>query len=375
VSGTLPRTSLPGASLPPVVLAPPPAERRLLAFVRLGRPKFLVQSLMVVGLGVTMAVRDGHPFRPGWFLLTLGFAWCTHLMTHYCNEYFDLEADRANAAPTSWTGGSRVLVSGQLSPEVSLSAAFVLAFVALGLIALMPGTEARLTAAAIAALAWFYTAPPLRLNYRALGELACAVVLYGLGPLLACLLQADRLTADDVVGAGLVCTLQFLRMSVMNLSDIDGDRATGKRTLAVALGERRLVAVYCLGQLLAPAALLTAWALGGALLPDLLAVAVTAPVAVWVARELLLGRLRDPARANAITFRASMHMPLTACALTLALLGDALTGPHGVPVSWLAVYGVALAGFWTWLARAVRANGVAAHGAPADPPTTQENPR
>lgn len=42
-----------------------PCAERLRAFVRLGRPKFLVQSMMVVGLGVSMSVHDGHAFVPG----------------------------------------------------------------------------------------------------------------------------------------------------------------------------------------------------------------------------------------------------------------------------------------------------------------------
>ena len=50
------------------------------------------------------------------------FAWgqlvvtATQLMTHYANDYFDLEADRANRTPTRWSGGSRVLPDGVLPP-------------------------------------------------------------------------------------------------------------------------------------------------------------------------------------------------------------------------------------------------------------------
>ena len=42
------------------------------------------------------------------------------LMTHYANDYFDLEADRANRTPTRWSGGSRVLPAGVLPPRVAL---------------------------------------------------------------------------------------------------------------------------------------------------------------------------------------------------------------------------------------------------------------
>ncbi|MGW2485654.1 prenyltransferase [Streptomyces sp. NPDC001606] len=346
-----------GSAVPATAAAPAlPRAERVRALVRLGRPKFLVQSMMVVGLGVSMSVHDGHAFRPGWFALTLAFAWCTHLMTHYCNEYFDLEADRANGAPTSWTGGSRVLVSGLLRPVVSLSAAFVLLFVSIALIAVMPTTGTRVMAVAIASLSWFYTAPPLRLNYHALGETACALVLYGLGPLLACAVQSGSVTGADLGYAGVVCALQFLRMSVMNLADIEGDRQTGKHTLAVALDGPALIRLYLGGQLVVLAGMLTLAGLGVVAPTCALATVATAPVALWVARRLLTGALRRPGEANAVTFWASMHMPLTACAITLGLLGGALAGGRAVPGGWLAVYGVTLAAFLVWLAGAVRGN-------------------
>ncbi|GAA1961484.1 prenyltransferase [Kitasatospora viridis] len=324
---------------------------RVRAFIRLGRPKFLVQSMMVVGLGVTLAVHDGHAFRPARFVLTLLFAWCTHLMTHYCNEYFDLEADRANAAPTGWTGGSRVLVSGLLRPQVSLGAAFVLLFAAVGLIAAMPTAGARAVAAVITALSWFYTAPPLRLNYRALGEAACAVVLYGLGPVLARTLQAGAPTGADLVWVGAVCALQFLRMSVMNLADIEGDRRTGKRTLAVLLRPPGLTRLYLVGQLVVAGTAFALAVTGAVPWSGALAVAATGPIAAWVARRLLAGALERSETANAVTFWASVHLPLTTCAITLSLFA-------GQPVrgAWPAVYGVALAAFLVWLAGAVRGN-------------------
>ena len=68
---------------------------RLSAFVRLGRPIFLGRGVVLYGLGAAMAVYAGARlslplFAGGLFAIT-----ATQLMTHYGNEYFDLEADRA----------------------------------------------------------------------------------------------------------------------------------------------------------------------------------------------------------------------------------------------------------------------------------------
>src|SRR5206468_6718241 len=93
--------------------------RRLMAFVRLGRPQFLVGGFVLYGLGGALAVAGGaafDPWRYGWGQLVVT---ATQLMTHYANDYFDLEADRANRTPTRWSGGSRVLPDGALAPEVA----------------------------------------------------------------------------------------------------------------------------------------------------------------------------------------------------------------------------------------------------------------
>ncbi|HEV3359098.1 MAG TPA: prenyltransferase [Pseudonocardiaceae bacterium] len=330
---------------------------RLAAFVRLGRPKFLFQSMLVVAMGVTFAIHDGHPFEPRWYVVTWLFGWCIHLMTHYCNEYFDLDADRANATPTSWTGGSRVLVSGLLAPQVSLAAAFVLLFAGIGLIASMPTTPARWLATVTVALAWFYTAPPLRLNYRGLGEFTAGAVLYGLGPILACFLEEDQISSVSLIFVCVVFVFQFLRMTVMNLSDVDGDREVGKRTLAVLLGEPRVIRLYAGGQAVVYAAVVVLLVVG--MLPVVAGIALlcTAPVPIWVARQLFDGTWREPGRGTAVTFWSSMHMPISATAVTVGLLADRLVHGQHIPTAWLACYAATLLAFCVWLARSIGRDG------------------
>src|SRR6185312_13522547 len=106
--------------------------QRAVAFVKLGRPQFLVGGFVLYGLGASLAAAGGAPldgWRYGWGQLCVT---ATQLMTHYANDYFDLEADRANRTPTRWSGGSRVLPDGALRPGVALAAALVLGFGALG---------------------------------------------------------------------------------------------------------------------------------------------------------------------------------------------------------------------------------------------------
>ena len=61
----------------------------------------------------------------------------SQLMTHYANEYHDLEHDRANPTATPWSGGSRVLPDGRLSPDTDRTMGTVFGGLALLLTALL----------------------------------------------------------------------------------------------------------------------------------------------------------------------------------------------------------------------------------------------
>jgi 1,4-dihydroxy-2-naphthoate octaprenyltransferase len=297
------------------------ARARLAALVDLGRPRFLLYSLLFYGLGAAAAVRAGVAFGAASFLHGLAFVVGTHLMTHYCNDYFDLAADAENRAPTRWTGGSRVLVDGRLAPRVSLGVALALAGAAAGLAWSLPAGTRWLALAMIAA-AWSYTAPPLRLNYRGLGEITVAAVLNLGVPLLGYGLQTGRLGAPALLLAVLLpaFVLQAARMLAMNLADRAGDAAAAKRTLAVVLGARRARQAIVLGQLVgygALAALTLARVLPA---PVGVAMWLTLPLATWQAGRVLAGALEDRARAGSVAFWASTHVALVGAAATLGLL-------------------------------------------------------
>lgn len=221
---------------------------QLRAFIRLGRPQFLGGGFLLYGLGAAVALSAGASFHAGTYALGQGAITCIQLMTHYANDYFDLAADQANATPTRWSGGSRVLPGGVLSPRVALVAAGVLAALGLGLVGAVAITAGSIGPAAAGALllaqalAWFYSAPPLVLHSRGWGEATTAVVVTGLTPLVGFLLQAGTpaLAAPGVMPlmAALVplLGLQFAMLLAIEFPDAAGDAATGKRTLVVRLG-------------------------------------------------------------------------------------------------------------------------------------------
>jgi 1,4-dihydroxy-2-naphthoate octaprenyltransferase len=279
--------------------------RVLIAFIRLGRPQFLVGGFLLYGIGAALAVYRGAGFDVTMYALGQATVTSIQLMTHYANDYFDLAADQANVTPTRWSGGSRILPSGILAPRVALIAARVLGAMGLlgaGVIAgrgIAGGAEAGVGALVAAgvlvlaqALAWFYSAPPVALHSRGLGELTTALVVTGLTPLAGFLLQFPHVAGMSgttvvrslaALGAVLwpLIGLQFTMLLAIEFPDAAGDAAVGKRTLVVrrggpaaaALGRAVLVAVYGALPLFAVAGFVPAPVLWGA--------AWTLPVAVW----------------------------------------------------------------------------------------------
>jgi 1,4-dihydroxy-2-naphthoate octaprenyltransferase len=280
--------------------------RAIAAFIKLGRPKFLVGGFLFYGLGAALAVAAGMPFQLRLFAWGQLIVTSAQLMTHYANDFFDLEADLANRTPTRWSGGSRVLPDGELPPGIALAAALVLCSIALAaalVLAFRVSDRPLLMPIAVVmtTLAWGYSAPPARLAARGLGELTTAAVVTLCVPLLGYYLQAGEVHPRIFAACLLPCLLQFAMLLAIELPDAAGDAATGKRTLVVRLGAATGARLY--GALtIAGFGVLPLLAQG--VLPWRVAMAplALAPVAIWQAARVVRGGYADPARWESVAF-------------------------------------------------------------------------
>jgi 1,4-dihydroxy-2-naphthoate octaprenyltransferase len=304
-------------------LAALPLATRILFALRMGRPKFLIGGLLLHWLGVGMALAWGASLRLPALLWGQAAVTSIQLMTHYSNDYFDLAADQANPTPTHWSGGSQVLTEGWLAPHVALRIAISLGVFALGVAvvlatAVQPGAQTFLLIAVALLLAWSYSAPPLRLHSRGVGELTTAVLVPGLTPLVGFYLQTGRLGAP-LLGVLPLCCLQFAMLLAIEFPDATGDAAVGKRTLVVRLGGSTAAGLHALALLAAYAALPLLIRMG---LPALVAASVGlgAPIAAWQAWRVRHGAWADPARWNSLGFWAVALLTGTAIAELLAFL-------------------------------------------------------
>ncbi|HLL24313.1 MAG TPA: prenyltransferase [Kofleriaceae bacterium] len=293
---------------------------KLLAFIRLGRPLFLGGGFILYALGAMIAHWHGHAIDVARYVLGQAAVTAFQLMTHYANDYFDYEADRANLTPTKWSGGSRVLAGGELPREVALIAALVLA--GLGSVAAFAvggGAYVLPSYALVLVLAWEYSAPPLRLCATGWGELDTAIVVTGLVPWIGFYLQAPDLVGVETLALAIVplALLQVAMLLAIEFPDAAGDAATGKRTLVVRLGADRAAKLYVAITAAAYGWLPIACALG---LPArvALAAALPAPIAVW--RIIRVAEHRDPRAYERLTFFAVFLLVATSAATLVAFV-------------------------------------------------------
>ncbi|MBC5801221.1 MAG: prenyltransferase [Candidatus Eremiobacteraeota bacterium] len=277
----------------------------LTAFLRLSRLRFLVGGLLGGAFGTAMAWYQSGRVDIGAYALAQATITSYQFMTHYANDYFDRRSD-VTAVRTPYSGGSGTLIDGSLQPVVALRAALVcmglglLGTAALALAARRP--DAAVAALAICAGAWVYSAPPLRLSARGLGELDTALVVAVLVPLCAFLAQnavpGGRFVASVLPGAGAMLGM----MLAVEYPDRGADAAAGKRTLVVRLGTRRTTPLGIACALGANAGFAAALTLGAPRLFGLAGLA-SLPFGIGLTRAYVACRDAEPRHAGRLAGR------------------------------------------------------------------------
>jgi len=218
-------------------------------FLRTTRLPFLSATAVPVLLGIAVAARGGT-FDLWLALLTVIGAAFAHLAINVSNDIFDTlsGADEANVTPTPFSGGSRILLYDLLTLRqlIALDAALFAGAAAIGLVLVWATNSATLLGIGLVGigLGLAYTAPPLKLVYRGLGEIAVAL---GFGPVMllgAYVVQTGALSWEAAVLSVPVAILVALILYVNEIPDRPGDAAAGKRTLPVRLSPTVVTGIY-----------------------------------------------------------------------------------------------------------------------------------
>ena len=254
-------------------------------WIRAMRVPFSTATIIPVVLGSVLAWHDTAGFFWDRFWLALIGAILIHIGTNLANDYFDHLAgcDKVNTNPTPFSGGSRVIQEGLITPTnilyVSLTSCIIGSAIGLYLNYLSGGNVILILGIIGVSLGFFYSAGPLRIGYGSFGELAVGI---GFGPLMVMgsyYVQARTLSFEAFLISIPVGILIALVLFINEFPDYEADKSVGKRTLVVILGKRNAVVLYHL--LLALVYIIVSFFILFKILPVLgLLVFLTAPLAL-----------------------------------------------------------------------------------------------
>jgi len=299
-----------------------PFARYLLAT----RPAFLTITIAGCLLGLATSVAGGAAFDLTRALVTLLLALLAHAGINVFNDYFD-HLNGTDARNTQriypFTGGSRFIQNGVLTPRQILVFAVLLfaATVAGGLWLLsVSGVGLLWIGLAGLAIGWAYSAPPLQLNSRGVGEL-CVTAGF-----LLIVAGADYAQRGAFVPlpwlAGAPYALLVANILYINqFPDREADRASGKLHWVARLQPATAAWGYGLILLLAGLALLGGILLGA--LPPAAAGALLAWIPAVMAWRQLLRFAATPERlapAIKLTLTAAHLQPLLLAAILLSFM-------------------------------------------------------
>jgi 1,4-dihydroxy-2-naphthoate polyprenyltransferase len=212
------------------------------------RLPFLTATIVPVFIGLAAAAYDRH-FSLGLAALTLLGAVAVHLGLNVTNDIFDTLSgvDAVNFTPTKFSGGSRVLQYGLVTMRqmIALAAVFYAVAIIVGLVLVaISGLGLLWLGIAGILISYFYTAPPLRLVHRGLGELCVAL---GFGPIMvlgAFFVQTRQYALRPLILSIPVAILVMLILYANEVPDRFADARAGKRTLVVRMQPAAVIRGY-----------------------------------------------------------------------------------------------------------------------------------
>jgi 1,4-dihydroxy-2-naphthoate octaprenyltransferase len=272
------------------------------------RAPFFTAAIAPAFVGVAAAFYEGYAINWWRAVLTLVGLVAVHGGTNLANDYFDHRTrdDWVNLTPTPFSGGSRVIQEGVISPRAmliySLSCFAVGIACGLYLWRVTPGNVVLWLGLFGVASGFLYTATPVAIGYRGVGELFVGVNFGPVSVLGAHYVQAGYLSPAALMASIPVGLLIAAVLYINEFPDYDADRQVNKKTLVVLLGPERARYGYFLILLLTYGSIVTFVATGG--LPMWTAIAlVTAPLGTR-AMMILMRHYREPYKllpANALT--------------------------------------------------------------------------
>jgi 1,4-dihydroxy-2-naphthoate polyprenyltransferase len=251
----------------------------LLTWFKAARAPFLIVSILPCLLGGAMAYARGS-FDVSIFLLaTIGIV-MAHSAGDFVDDYFDFQ--KGNLGNKAQQFHDSPLIDGKVTLKQVIIATILclaISFAAGVVIFIKVGYPVLVLVAAGLIAVFFYTSPPLRLNYRGLGE---TVLFLAFGPMIVFgmwYILTGRITLEPFL-ISLVPGIFTMNVGVVsNTFDYHDDVRSGKRTLSVRFGQAAAVRIIAVTTVIAYLAIVLGALLG--ILPIwTLLVLLTIPLAI-----------------------------------------------------------------------------------------------
>ena len=211
------------------------------------RPRTLTAAVVPVVVGAASVVGLGEGNLLQWWRigLVLLVALSMQVGVNYANDFSD--GVRGTDRPGVREGPVRLVGSGLVAPAMVRSAAIIAFLVACSaglVLSALAGWWLVLVGAVCVAAAWGYTGGPKPYGYAGLGEVSVFVFFGLVATVGTSYVLLERVEPLSVVVAVPIGLWAAALLAANNLRDIEGDEASGKRTLAVRLGFPAAKAVY-----------------------------------------------------------------------------------------------------------------------------------
>lgn len=215
------------------------------------RAPFFTASIAPVIVGTAVAYFRQAAMDWRLLLIALTGAVSAHAGMNILNDYYDHRTgvDDLNTSHNAFSGGSRMIQNGLLSPQKTLVAATFFSVIAIGLGLylnhLLPGNTLLWIGLAGFVLGISYSATPFSLAHRGVGEIAVAL---GFGVVIVLgsyFVQTGSLDWLPVLASVPTSILVGLILYINEFPDAKSDAAGGKKTMVVRLKDKkRAIRVY-----------------------------------------------------------------------------------------------------------------------------------
>lgn len=229
-----------------------------LTILKIIRVHIVIGGVLAFSLGALLAILDGGIINP----LNLVIGYCVvffgDLSTHFSNDYFDFELDKHLKIKKLFSSKKILVDKPKLCPiSMKISLALLIISNVLGAtMVLFFGAPIEFFIITFLAniLGWVYSAPPIRLSSKSLGELTIALATGFIIPSIGYLSVKNQLDSFFVYLSIPFIVYGFFLSLNLEAPDIQNDKKGQKTTFAVRIGPTNIYYVILAAASLVPLA-------------------------------------------------------------------------------------------------------------------------